>query len=235
MKRSIITDLVSLRKPSENVDIENVDISKDIPEIIDLWDSFPEHAVGLAAPQIGIHKRVFVAKLSCGEYAFVNPQIACMGYNIAPSRESCLSLPGVLRTVGRSPEVYVSADKIIKRDGTPIEFLRLEMFDAFVVQHEQDHLDGILLIDLKEYEFINEQVRNRMEDRQRRIQEKRNKKLRQKFEKNGASAKKTAPLTAKDKKKEQKKRKKERQVQEIRERYLIAQQDLFNNAAPNSQ
>lgn len=230
MKRSIVTDLVSLRKPSENVDI-----SQDIPEITDLWDSFPEHAVGLAAPQIGIHKRVFVAKLSVGEYAFVNPQIACMGYNLAPSQEACLSLPGVSRTVSRSPQVYVSADKIIKRDGTTVESLQLEMFDAFVVQHEQDHLDGVLLIDLKEHEFINEQVRSRMEDRQRRIQEKRNKKLRQKFEKNGASVKKSSPVTAKDKKKEQKKRKRERQVQEIRERYLIAQQDLFNNAAPNSQ
>src|ERR1043165_1632599 len=102
MKREIVTNTLVLCQKSATFDT-----SKETETINDLWDSLPENALGLSAPQIGIHERVFVARLSTGEYLFINPDVISINKNNFPSTEGCLSIPGVVRNVSRSPHVLV--------------------------------------------------------------------------------------------------------------------------------
>lgn len=139
--------------------------------------SIPDKALGLSAPQIGIHKRAFLANLSSGSYVFINPTITEQSPDEVASTEACLSLPGITRCIGRHSEVVVSCDKIISiKDGsvaTEPEPMRVENQDAFIVQHETDHLDGILITDHPEVtspELATKQlVSDREKDRKKRI------------------------------------------------------------------
>ena len=87
--------------------------------------------LGLAAPQVGIDARFFVT--AWGE-VFVNPRIV-YGIDKVPSEEGCLSLPGVTRVKRR-------CRKIVMADGRTFEGQK-----AIVIQHETDHLNGILITD----------------------------------------------------------------------------------------
>src|SRR5258706_6829519 len=101
--------------------------------------------VGLAATQLGVMHRVLVYKV--GEdgllAALVNPELEWVGDDVEEAEEGCLSLPGVHVDVERSVHVRVRA-----RDehGEP---LRIEAsgLEARVIQHEIDHLDGVLILD----------------------------------------------------------------------------------------
>jgi peptide deformylase len=87
--------------------------------------------LGLAAPQVGIDARFFVT--AWGE-VFANPRIV-YGIDRVPSEEGCLSLPSVTRVKRR-------CRKIVMEDGRTFEGQQ-----AIVIQHETDHLDGILITD----------------------------------------------------------------------------------------
>lgn len=106
---------------------------------------YVEEGVGLAAPQIGISKRIFVASPTMTEgeeYIFVNPEIIeTRGKEM--SLEGCLSLRGVS---GEIPRATVVRFRALDRQGKPVEMEVKDLF-ARIVQHEVDHLDGILLID----------------------------------------------------------------------------------------
>ena len=120
-----------------------------VKELIDdLFDSLAEaDGVGLAAPQIGVSRRVIVVDISAAEaakppLALVNPVIdAGRGADIA--EEGCLSIPEVYGEVSRYADVDISA---LDHDGRPFAFTA-EGFFARVLQHEIDHLDGRLFID----------------------------------------------------------------------------------------
>ncbi|MFH2063242.1 MAG: peptide deformylase [bacterium] len=99
--------------------------------------------VGLAAPQVGISKRVFVADTPDGAIALVNPRFTRMSRKTVGYEEGCLSVPGQYDTVRRSREVDVEA---LTASGEPIRFTAKGFF-ARVMQHEMDHLDGILFLD----------------------------------------------------------------------------------------
>jgi peptide deformylase len=105
--------------------------------------------VGLAAPQVHESLRVFVAMLDPdgrgeGEaVAFVNPEIIVIGDQIVEGWEGCLSIPEVRGRVPRAQHIKVSA---LDRTGKRFE-LELKDFPARVVQHETDHLDGVLFLD----------------------------------------------------------------------------------------
>ena len=128
-------------------------ISKEVKEITprteilikDMIDTMYEsNGVGLAAPQVGILKRIFVVDIQdgFGYRVFVNPEIIEeKGCQIGP--EGCLSLPG------RSDEVKRADDIIIKALNEKGEEFVLEAkgFLARAIQHENDHLNGILFID----------------------------------------------------------------------------------------
>ena len=99
--------------------------------------------VGLAATQIGILRRFFVCTLDGEDHVLVNPMLTPVGDDTAIEDEGCLSLGPVRMPVERAVRVEVEA-----RDaaGEPVS-LSLEGMDARVVQHELDHLDGVLLVD----------------------------------------------------------------------------------------
>ena len=99
--------------------------------------------VGLAATQIGIVRRFFVSTIDGEDRVLVNPVVTPVGDDAEVEDEGCLSLGPVRVPVERALRVQVEA-----RDATgePVS-LMLEGMDARVVQHELDHLDGVLLLD----------------------------------------------------------------------------------------
>jgi peptide deformylase len=101
--------------------------------------------VGLAGNQVGILQRLVVVQPSADEdaYALVNPRIVARSEQTEAAEEGCLSLQGVLVPVERSVAITVEA-----RDERGGELrLELEELAARVVQHELDHLDGVLILD----------------------------------------------------------------------------------------
>jgi peptide deformylase len=96
--------------------------------------------VGLAAPQIGLSKRVFVLREPDQEpMAFVNPEIVSMEGR-AEGEEGCLSMPGVYAQVPRATDIVVRAQE---PGGDAFELAAAD-FLARIIQHETDHLNGIL-------------------------------------------------------------------------------------------
>ena len=107
--------------------------------------------VGLAAPQVGVNRRLFVAHIPAGyveeddpefNLALVNPEIV-KGYGRVVDLEGCLSIPGWVGEVPRYETITVKGMNLDNRDVR----LKLNGYAARVVQHEIDHLDGILFTD----------------------------------------------------------------------------------------
>lgn len=111
--------------------------------------------VGLAAPQVGILKRVIVIDIGEGLIEMVNPEIVeKSGEQIA--QEGCLSIPDLLSDVRRAEKVKVRGQD---RFGNPVE-MEAECFLARAFQHEIDHLNGVLMIDVAEKTYRREEVEN---------------------------------------------------------------------------
>ncbi len=104
--------------------------------------------VGLAAPQIGVSKRIFIIDVATGEdepsdlRVFINPEIVEKEGTVC-WEEGCLSFPGVHEEVERAERVKVRA---VDKDGKPFE-LEADGLLAIAIQHENDHLEGKLMID----------------------------------------------------------------------------------------
>ena len=105
---------------------------------------YDEAGIGLAAPQIGESVRMMVVGDERGRNprALVNPAITEQGGTVT-AEEGCLSIPGLFADVTRAEWVQVEAQDL---DGSPVS-IRARGFHARVLQHEMDHLDGILFID----------------------------------------------------------------------------------------
>jgi peptide deformylase len=102
------------------------------------------NGIGLAGNQAGVLRRVFVFRGEGeGPRAAVNPAIAERSEELETDDEGCLSLQGVLVPVERHVAITLEAQD---EEGTPYR-LELEGLDARVVQHELDHLDGVLIIE----------------------------------------------------------------------------------------
>jgi peptide deformylase len=106
--------------------------------------------VGLAAPQIAVPLRVLAYYLPVEDATpelparvLVNPRLTLFGQPDEPGWEGCLSIPGLRGLVLRHARLRVEAVDV---DGTPLDF-EAEGFHARVIQHEYDHLDGILFLD----------------------------------------------------------------------------------------
>jgi peptide deformylase len=99
--------------------------------------------VGLAATQVGILRRFFVATLDGEDRVLVNPVVTPVGSDVEVEQEGCLSLGPLRLPVERAARVKVEAKD---ETGESVSF-ELEGADARVVQHELDHLDGTLIID----------------------------------------------------------------------------------------
>ena len=101
--------------------------------------------IGLAATQVGTLNRVLVYRVQPESpvNALINPVIEWRGKETEVMEEGCLSLPGVVVDVERPVHVRVSARD---EDGEPIE-IEASGLEARVIQHEVDHLDGVLILD----------------------------------------------------------------------------------------
>lgn len=102
-----------------------------------------EYGVGIAGPQVGVMRRMFVAEPEPGRvYFMINPVITEQeGSQIG--EEGCLSVPDLVGTVERPEKIRITA---LDLDGVQQEY-EFEGFDARVMCHEYDHLEGILYID----------------------------------------------------------------------------------------
>lgn len=118
--------------------------------IRDLFDTMEEYdGVGLAAPQVHVSKRIAVVEVSGGPgkgippTPMINPKIQPLTHHEMQTWEGCLSLPGLIGLVPRPRAVRVD---YLDADGKPAHLV-VEGFAAAAVQHECDHLDGVLYID----------------------------------------------------------------------------------------
>ncbi|MFO0704398.1 MAG: peptide deformylase [Candidatus Andersenbacteria bacterium] len=105
--------------------------------------------LGLAAPQVGLSKRIVIVVQGKKAICLVNPEFTPIGTERELGEEGCLSFPGLFGKVARFKRITVKA---LGRTGEPLNFTAEDM-DARVIQHEIDHLNGVLLPDrLKEKE-----------------------------------------------------------------------------------
>ncbi|WP_294946572.1 peptide deformylase [Sulfurivirga sp.] len=124
-----------------------VEMSDEIANLIDdmLYTMYDAPGIGLAAPQVGRDIRVLVADVTEDKsqpIALVNPEIVASD-GLIEYEEGCLSLPGIYAKVRRPSKVKVRG---LDRDGQPVE-IEAEDLLAVCLQHEIDHLNGVLFID----------------------------------------------------------------------------------------
>jgi peptide deformylase len=126
---------------------EVADFDGDLERLVDRMTGLMADAqgVGLAATQVGILRRVVVVQPYADEepFALVNPRLVETSDERATDDEGCLSMQRVLVPVERHTAVTVEAQDV---RGEPLR-LELEQLPARVVQHELDHLDGVLILD----------------------------------------------------------------------------------------
>lgn len=133
-----------LRKRAEEVN----EIDDSLQELIsDMFSAMEEErGIGLAAPQIGVSKRVIAISIEDKKFsrlALINPVIVHLSDETDVMEEGCLSLPGVNADVERSTEAVVHGTT---KNGRLVEISAKGLL-ARALQHEIDHLDGILFID----------------------------------------------------------------------------------------
>ncbi|HPP70462.1 MAG TPA: peptide deformylase [Pseudothermotoga sp.] len=130
-----------LRKKAKEIEKIDEAVKSLVKELFDIM--YATDGIGLAAPQIGVSLRLFVMDDGTPR-ALINPVITFKSKETNVAEEGCLSVPEVFENVERSNEVSI---KYFDINGDEIEE-RLTGYSARVAQHEYDHLDGILFIDL---------------------------------------------------------------------------------------
>jgi peptide deformylase len=135
-----------LRTPGEPVTRFDDELRALIDDMAETMYAAP--GVGLAAPQIGVNKRLYIIDTASGEdepsdlRVFINPEIIATEGELL-FEEGCLSFPGVREEIKRYERVTVRA---LDEKGEPFE-LEADGLLAIAIQHEGDHLDGKLMID----------------------------------------------------------------------------------------
>jgi len=107
-----------------------------------LYTMYQHKGIGLAAPQVGIDQRIFVADIGDGPIAVINPKVIKKS-GLVGMDEGCLSIPGINVTIKRPKKITVSFTDINGQKHT----VDLENLLARVFLHETDHLDGKLIVD----------------------------------------------------------------------------------------
>jgi len=127
--------------------VENID--RDLQRLIDdmIETMYAAPGIGLAAPQVGVSKRLIVIDVSTKDekhplIVLINPEIVETD-GFMDSEEGCLSVPGYTSTIKRAEKVIV---KGLDRNGKPVQIEGTELL-ARALQHEIDHLDGVLFVD----------------------------------------------------------------------------------------
>jgi peptide deformylase len=131
----------ALKERARLVDVDREDIKK---LALDLADTMYEGSgIGLAATQCGIMKRVVVCDVDDGLLVLVNPEVEPACEDVEGDEEGCLSVPDVKILIERPSKISVRA---FHENGQRCEF-EAEGLLARVIQHEVDHLDGLLILD----------------------------------------------------------------------------------------
>ena len=135
-----------LRQKSAPVDKVDLDLQKLMDDMLETMYAAP--GIGLAAIQVGVPKRVIVLDISQKEgiknpMFFVNPQIIEKSKNNSVYEEGCLSVPGQFAEIERPEKCHI---KYLDYNGKEKE-IKAEGMLATCIQHEMDHLEGILFID----------------------------------------------------------------------------------------
>ncbi len=135
-----------LRKEAEAVKDFNHDLKNLVDDMIETMRDAP--GVGLAAPQVGVSKRVVVVEFGDEEddtipkqlYVLINPEIINKSNDMVAGIEGCLSVPGLVGEVERAKVVTVSAQD---QSGAKIK-IRAQGWLARIFQHEIDHINGLI-------------------------------------------------------------------------------------------
>lgn len=173
LKIARMGNAVLQRRADEVADARAPEVHRLISDMVEtMMDAY---GTGLAAPQVHIPLRVivfFVSEARCGDdpddgpvplTALINPEIEVVGSEVAEDWEGCLSLPGLTGAVERPYRIRYRG---LTPDGESVE-RNAAGFHARVVQHEYDHLDGILypmrMTDHSKFGFVEEVTRRRAE------------------------------------------------------------------------
>ena len=156
--------LRQVSKPVKEVGIEEQTLMNDMLETM-----YNAPGIGLAAIQIGIPKRMLVIDISRDEenkdpHIFINPEILDPAENLSTFEEGCLSVPGVWEEIERPDECNV---RFLDVNGSENN-IRYSGMMATVIQHEMDHLNGIVFVDylsrLKKDRAIKKSIKSRTQD-----------------------------------------------------------------------
>ncbi|MCA1584116.1 MAG: peptide deformylase [Acidobacteria bacterium] len=134
-------------RPIEPRELKTVALQKLIDDMIDTMYEYT--GVGLAAPQVHEGLRLFVASLDedgkadADPLTIINPEITPVGGTMVEGWEGCLSIPEIRGRVPRAQHIKLTA---VSREGKRLE-IDARDFAARVIQHEADHLDGVLFLD----------------------------------------------------------------------------------------
>ena len=162
-------------RPLSEAEIRSPDIQRLIDDMFETMGEY--QGIGLAAPQVYEGVRIFVAgndpALPIGpmtddglmpRFVLINPELSPVGRAVEADWEGCLSIPDIRGQVPRARDIVVRA---FDRDGRRVEF-NASGFSARVIQHETDHLDGVLFFDrMRSFEtltFLEEYQRYWQED-----------------------------------------------------------------------
>jgi len=142
----MILDLVL--EPNDILRRKSQPVETITPELLrfieDMKETMQENnGIGLAAPQVGRNIRIFTVATQEGTLALINPEITSKSFRKEFDEEGCLSIPGMFIKVKRAKQVKVRA---LNEKGQEFTFTAKGLF-ARVIQHELDHLDGILMFD----------------------------------------------------------------------------------------
>ncbi len=138
-----------LKTPCEPVESFDAELRDFVQDLLDTCEVGPG-AVGIAAPQVGLLRRVCIVDATRarrpvpnhGRLVLVNPEITAWD-GFAVGREGCLSVPDYTGNVIRAEKIRLKAFDL---EGQPLEF-EMEGYEARIAQHELDHLDGVLFLD----------------------------------------------------------------------------------------
>lgn len=135
-----------LRQPAKRV----AKVDNDLRDLVRkmLQTMYSEDGIGLAAPQVGMHKQLLVVdadpeNAAAPPLVLVNPKITRYSDELAKGQEGCLSIPGVYLDVIRPAAIEVSFKD---ETGKPRK-LKVDDLVARVIQHEMDHLNGVMFVD----------------------------------------------------------------------------------------
>ena len=138
-----------LRRKAHKVTVFDKDLQGLIDDMIETMRAEP--GVGLAAPQVGVSRRVIVVEYGDEEneqapkklFAVVNPEIVQPSEEMVEGIEACLSVPGLVGEVARHRQIVV---KGLNRKGKPVK-IKAGDWLARIFQHEIDHLNGVIYVD----------------------------------------------------------------------------------------